>query len=105
MQYPAVLLICSLLVLVGCQTPPDVQQLQDENSNLQNQLAEAKKQNDTLTAEQTLLKQENAELDRVIAVLGQEALGIGRAGKSRVVVLLKIVEGLEGDAGPVRHVL
>jgi hypothetical protein len=71
MRYPTVLL-CSVLVLAGCQTAPDVQQLQDQNASLQNQLTQANNKNDTLTAEQTLLKQENTELNRVITVLGQE---------------------------------
>lgn len=94
MRYPWVLL-CSALVLAGCQVAPDVQQLQDQNTSLQNQLTEANKQNDTLTAEQTLLKQENTELNRVITVLGQEKSSrveesTGLRGDVRLFVQLQI---------------
>lgn len=71
MRYPFMLLGLSLL-LTACQVPPDIKQLQDQNSSLENQLSEAKKQNDKLAAEQTLLQQQNTELNRVITVLGQE---------------------------------
>ncbi len=69
MRYSSVLLC---MVLAGCQTPPDVQQLQDQNDTLERQLAESNKQIDSLKADQTLLKQDKDELNRVIAVLGSE---------------------------------
>ncbi len=58
--------------LVACQAPPDVQQLQDQNGSLQRQLDGANKKVSQLEASQTELKQEKAELNRVIGVLRNE---------------------------------
>ena len=71
MRYPWFLL-STVIMLAGCQAAPGVQQLQDQNSSLQNQLEESNRQNDTLAAEKALLVQKNTELNRVLAVLGQE---------------------------------
>jgi len=71
MRYPWFLL-STVIMLAGCQAAPGVQQLQDQNASLQNQLEESNRQNDTLAAEKALLVQKNTELNRVLAVLGQE---------------------------------
>lgn len=60
------------VVLAGCQTPPDIKKLQDENGSLQQQLVQANGEIDKLQANSILLEQNAAELSRVISVLGQE---------------------------------
>ena len=60
------------LCLVACQTPPNVQQLQDKNQALTEQLAKANLSISELKAKQSKQDQDMAELNRVIAVLGEE---------------------------------
>lgn len=65
--------LCGLLLgLTACQTPPDVKTLQDKNTSLQQQLSQAQRDIDALQADKVLLEQDNAELNRVISVLGEE---------------------------------
>lgn len=61
-----------VLLLSGCQTPADIQQLQNDNQQLQQQLAQANQQIATLNETQAKLEAEAAELNRVIDVLGTE---------------------------------
>lgn len=65
------LLSCSL-VLWGCQAAPNLKKLQDENGALQQQLDKTAGRVNSLEAEKALLKQDVAELNRVVGVLGQE---------------------------------
>lgn len=66
-----VLMLC-FVALYGCQTPPDLQALQDKNGSLQQQLGTANKQIRQLETEQESLEQDIAELNRVVTVLGME---------------------------------
>ncbi len=61
-----------VITLSACQTSPQMEQLQSENKSLQGELNRAQQQIDTLKTSETLLKQEVAELNRVVGVLGQE---------------------------------
>ncbi|WP_101760194.1 hypothetical protein [Oceanicoccus sp. KOV_DT_Chl] len=64
-----------LMLVVGlaaCQAPPNIKKLQDENGALAQQLGQANQRISSLEADKTLLKQDVAELNRVVAVLGQE---------------------------------
>ena len=60
------------LGIAGCQAPPDIKKLQDENSALSQKLTKANQKVSSLEADKTLLKQDVAELNRVVGVLGQE---------------------------------
>jgi hypothetical protein len=60
------------LVLAGCQTPANIQELQQKNTNLQTQLNSAKSQIGDLEAKQLQLNGEISELNRVISVLNTE---------------------------------
>ncbi len=66
--------LCSVLLtlLVGCQAPPNVQQLQNQNASLQQQLDKANSDINQLNADKVLLEQDIDELNRVIGVLGEE---------------------------------
>jgi hypothetical protein len=72
MRSRVILSFIGLLVLSGCQTPPDVQTLQNQNSQLQQQLDAAHLKIVDLEAQQARLSQEKDELNRVAGVLGQE---------------------------------
>ena len=61
-----------MTTLAGCQAPPNIKKLQDENGALQQQLGQAKSDIDKLQSDKVLLEQNVAELSRVISVLGQE---------------------------------
>lgn len=63
--------ICSAL-LTACQTPPDIKKLQDQNTTLEQRLSKANSEIGTLQADKKSLENDNAELNRVISVLGQE---------------------------------
>ncbi|MEE8060160.1 MAG: hypothetical protein V3T17_20350 [Pseudomonadales bacterium] len=65
------LLLCTI-TLWGCQAPPDIKTLQDQNSALQQQLDQANGQISQLEVDRVLLKQDVAELNRVATVLGGE---------------------------------
>lgn len=69
---PTLACVAVVLPLAGCQTPPDIQALQDKNGSLQLQLEQAKGDINKLQADKVLLEQDVAELNRVISVLGQE---------------------------------
>ncbi len=60
------------VVLWGCQAPPDIKNLQDKNNSLQQQLGQANQKINQLEADRALLKQDVAELNRVVGVLGEE---------------------------------
>lgn len=60
------------MLLAGCQVPPDIKTLQDQNGALQQELDEARTNIGKLQADKVLLEQDNAELSRVINVLGEE---------------------------------
>mgnify|MGYP003134446947 FL=1 len=64
--------VLALLTLSGCQTPPDVKQVQDENLQLQTELAQARGKIDALASEQDRLQREIDELNRVKSVLDTE---------------------------------
>lgn len=66
------LLLCGSVLMWGCQTPPDIKQLQDKNGALQHQLGQAKETIRTLENDKQLLQQNVAELERVKGILGQE---------------------------------
>lgn len=68
------MLLCSLagLALAGCQTTPDIKQLQDQKSLLERQLTEANSQITQLRASEAVLQQDLAEQRRIIGVLDQE---------------------------------
>lgn len=66
-----VLMLC-FVALYGCQTPPDLQILQDKNGSLQQQLGTANNQISELEAEKESLEDDIAELNRVVTVLGLE---------------------------------
>ena len=68
----AALLLGSSIFLVGCQTPQNIQQLQDEKSALQQQLDQTNQQVVQLESEKSALQGDVAELQRVLGVLGQE---------------------------------
>ncbi len=59
-------------VLAACQTPPDIQQLQNEKTSLQNELDEANSYITQLKADEANLQGELAEHNRVIGVLSGE---------------------------------
>ena len=66
-------LFLALAVLVSsCQTPPDLQTLKADKDKLQQQLDTATDTIGKLEAERVLLNQQLDELNRVVAVLGQE---------------------------------
>jgi hypothetical protein len=67
------------LVLVGvvclvsaCQTPLNIQQLENENSALQQQLSSSNQQLELLQADKEVLQNDMTELQRVMGVLGEE---------------------------------
>lgn len=66
------LALFTLASLAACQTPPDIQQLQNRNTDLQSKLEAADNQILKLKSEGAQLNQSLAERDRVIGVLGQE---------------------------------
>ena len=68
----SLLILLGGLLLSGCQVPPDIKQLQDENSSLQQRLTQSKSDIDQLQANKLLLEKDVAELHRVISVLGEE---------------------------------
>ena len=59
-------------MLAGCQAPPNIKKLQDENGNLQQQLDQAHKDLDQLQTDKVMLQKNVTELNRVITVLGAE---------------------------------
>ncbi|MCR8924155.1 hypothetical protein NO559_15330 [Dasania sp. GY-MA-18] len=65
-------LVATASLLAACQTPPDIQQLQNEKAGLQNQLVQANSQITQLKADEANLQRELAERDRVIGVLNSE---------------------------------
>lgn len=75
--------------LAGCQTPPDIKQLENEKAGLQSQLDEANSYITRLKSDKSSLETELAERDRVIGVLSGEK-------NSRVVTSTKL-------RGQVRH--
>lgn len=64
--------LAGVSLIAACQTPPDIQQLQNENTALQAQLIDAKNAIGELEADKVVLQQDMAELNRVIDVLGEE---------------------------------
>lgn len=64
--------LVTLLILSGCQTPPNIKELQDKNQSLQVQLNSANNQISGMNDQEQLLKNDIAELNRVISVLGTE---------------------------------
>ncbi len=67
-----IVLLCCTVVLWGCQTPPDLKKLQDENNALQQQLSQSRDEASQLKADKTSLQQDIAELNRIAGVLGEE---------------------------------
>ncbi|ARN74561.1 hypothetical protein [Oceanicoccus sagamiensis] len=68
----SLLMSVMVLALWGCQAPPDLKKLQDENGALEQQLGQANRDISKLKADKVLLQQDVAELNRVVSVLGQE---------------------------------
>ena len=67
------LLIAPLAVILwGCQAPPGIKQLQDQNTVLEQQLGQARQSIDTLQTDKALLQKDVTELNRVMSVLGEE---------------------------------
>ena len=66
------LTLTALLALGGCQTAPNIKQLQDQNQDLQAKLDNANSRIGELRASELNLKGNVAELNRVISVLGTE---------------------------------
>ena len=66
------LIVSSVLLLAACQTPPNIKQLQDKNQALNEQLDKANFTISEMRAKESQQAQEMAELNRVIAVLGEE---------------------------------
>lgn len=64
--------LLSVLLLTACQSPQNVQQLQQENQQLQSQLTRAHTQIADLQSEQAKLQGEVAELSRVLDVMSTE---------------------------------
>ncbi len=64
--------VAAACLLAGCQAPPDIQQLQQEKGAVEQQLKQARDNIDKLQADNVVLEQEVAELNRVIAVLSEE---------------------------------
>lgn len=60
------------VLLSACQTPPNVQQLQDKNQALADQLDKANRSISELKAKESSQAQEMAELNRVITILSAE---------------------------------
>jgi hypothetical protein len=71
MRLPLVLVAVVCLVS-ACQSPPNIQQLQNENNALQQQLSSSNQQVELLEADKEVLQNDMAELQRVMGVLGQE---------------------------------
>ena len=71
MRLPLVLVVVVCLVS-ACQAPPGIQQLQDQNSALQQQLSSSNQQVELLQADKEVLQNDIAELKRVMGVLGEE---------------------------------
>ncbi|WP_019530993.1 hypothetical protein [Dasania marina] len=67
-----VIMVAMASLLAACQTPPDIQQLQNEKTGLQNQLEEANSYITQLKSDEANLQREMAERDRVIGVLSGE---------------------------------
>jgi hypothetical protein len=65
-------ILCSTIILWGCQTPPDIKALQDKNGVLQQQLSESKTAISTLEVDKQRLEKNVTELERVKGVLGEE---------------------------------
>lgn len=68
-------LACSILTVLaisGCQTPPDIQQLQSDKNRLQGQLNSANNQISQLKSTQATLNAELQERDRIVAILSEE---------------------------------
>lgn len=65
-------LLALAIFLVGCQTPPNVQQLQNEKGALQQQLDRSNQQISQLQADKAGLERDVTELKRVMGVLGEE---------------------------------
>jgi|SRR5690554_2134182 len=71
-RYTIIVSAVMLLALSGCQTPPDIKQVQDKNQQLQNELAQAHHKIDALASEQVRLQGEIDELNRIKGVLDTE---------------------------------
>jgi hypothetical protein len=65
-------LISTVLMLGACATPPQTQQLLNENKNLQGQLVEANSRISKLEADNRVRQQQIDELSRVLGVLDTE---------------------------------
>lgn len=65
-------IIALVLLVAGCQAPQNIQQMQDKNQALDEQLKRANMAISELKAKESQQAQEMAELNRVIAILGEE---------------------------------
>jgi len=68
----SVILLLPLFLLSGCQTPPEMQQLESQNQSLQKQLDDSNKHLALLQKQQATLQVEFTEARRLIGILGQE---------------------------------
>ena len=66
------LFLSGMALLVGCQAPGNIQQLQSQNQSLSNKLNTAQKQITNLQTEQNKLRAELKEAKRVIGVIDDE---------------------------------
>lgn len=71
-MYTKILLIALASLLVACQTPPDIQKLENQKASLQGQLDKANNDITQLKSKEATLNRELAERDRVMGVLNQE---------------------------------
>lgn len=71
-KYYSTALILAAGVLAGCQTPPTIKQMQDENASLQAELAQANAKIATMQQQERQLQSQINELNRVMAVLDTE---------------------------------
>ena len=71
-MYKSILLVFVSLLMVACQTPPDIQQLQNQNVSLQGQLDQANNEITALKSKESKLNNELTERDRVMGILSQE---------------------------------
>ncbi|TQV84758.1 hypothetical protein FKG94_04355 [Exilibacterium tricleocarpae] len=72
MSRRGILAALAALVLAGCQAPPVIKEVQDQNRALQQQLQQANRQIAELQGREAQLREDADELNRVIGVLGTE---------------------------------
>lgn len=67
-----IIVASACVILAACQGPPDIKQLENEKGALDAQLFTATVNASDLRAEKQALAADNAELKRVMAILGAE---------------------------------